>query len=76
MLTCRKYSMDVRDEEMGVRRRGGDGALGEVGFEPGLEGWAGIRWASGEARARESGASRGECRTFGKESEEQTQVMG
>lgn len=47
--------MDVRDEEMGVRHRGGDEALREVGFEPGLEGWAGIRWGSGEARARVSG---------------------
>ena len=55
VLACRKYSMDVRDEEMGVRHRGGDEALREVGFEPGLEGWAGIRWGSGEARARVSG---------------------
>lgn len=42
MLACRKYSMDVRDEEMEVRHRGEDEALWEVGFEPGLEGWAGI----------------------------------
>lgn len=42
MLACRKYSMDVRDEEMEVRHRGEDEALWEGGFEPGLEGWAGI----------------------------------
>ena len=51
--------MDVRDEEMEVRHRGEDEALWEVGFEPGLEGWAGIRWASGEARQGSLGASRG-----------------
>ena len=38
MLACRKYSMDVRDEEMEVRHRG-DEALREVGFEMGLDGW-------------------------------------
>ena len=75
MLACRKYSMDVRDEEMEVRHRG-DEALREVGFELGLEGWTGIRLASGEARQGSLGASRGECRTFGKENEEQTQLMG